>query len=250
MSIIFSVSPSYLDALYECSEDFDFKLQGYGSIESASRGLMSTNVLDVIGFIYLANRLPKNLKRLEVFLHKCDLMCSASRRSFIFAIKDKRQLGKLGLEQYKNVDFLFVNTETITNVLIRRDLFGTLLLTRFKPYVFAEHEDSLPEMGIPTLSYDPLFPTAVYKVLSEIPATGDYRYVRFVDQTLADLADSSEVLAALRDSRIKHSCGLDCSEDLVEVKRKIDTVDDVSLYCVYTALYRIICEEVHANGYQ
>lgn len=56
MSIIFSISPGYLDALYECSKDFDFKLQGYGNTESASQGLIHTNVLDIVGFVYMDNK--------------------------------------------------------------------------------------------------------------------------------------------------------------------------------------------------
>lgn len=249
MSIIFSISPGYLDALYECSKDFDFKLQGYGNTESASQGLIHTNVLDIVGFVYMDNKLPKDCTSLAKLLYKCDLVCSASRRSFIFAIKDRKQLSKLNLGQYKNVDFMFVDIEIVTNVLICRDIFGTLLLTRYKPYRFSEEDETLPEMSCHVLSYDPLFPTAVYNVLSKIQATGDYRYVRFVDQVLADLADSSDVLAALRDIRIKNSCEQECKEDLAEVKHRIDTVEDPSLYCMYIALYRIICKEVGSYDY-
>ena len=144
---------------------------------------------------------------------------------------------------------MFVDIEIVTNVLICRDIFGTLLLTRYKPYRFSEEDESLPEMSCHVLSYDPLFPTAVYNVLSKIQATGDYRYVRFVDQVLADLADSSNVLAALRDIRIKNSCEQECKEDLAEVKHRIDTVEDPSLYCMYIALYRIICKEVGSYDY-
>ena len=244
MSFIFAISPGYLDALYECSEDFEFKLQGYGNTESASRGTMYTNVQQIIGFIYMDNRLPKDLKGLDTLLWKCNLMCSASRRSFIFAIKDHKQLRKLELPKYSNLDFEFVEIETVTNVLIRRDLFGTLLLTRYEPYILEETNEVMPDVDCPVLNYEPLFPIAVYKVMSPIQNAGEYRYVRFVDQVLADLSDSSEILAMLRDIRIMYSCNQSYAESLAEVKAKIDDVDNSSMYCTYIALYRVICEEV------
>lgn len=245
MASIFAVSPDFLDSLIFESKDFDFSLQGYGTFECAIDGLLQINVKDIIGFIIMARRPPKNTGSMLDFLKKCNLMCSDSQRTVIFAFNDRiNTLARLGLkDRFPNINARLLQLDVITNITIRRDLFGTLLLSVYKPYLFNNDTQVYAnQFSIPVLSYEPLFSDLVYKVMEDITCFSNVNHTKFNDKHLEALQESNEILALLRELRILKKHHEDTRLFETGLISKIESITDTRQYCIYKALLKVVKE--------
>lgn len=136
MSVIFVISPTYLESLYKEALKYDFKLQGYGNVTNALKGLFKTNVSDIIGFAYVNTRLPTNLAHLKYFMSLCGMCCeySGKPKKFMFALHDFEGITDLFDRDFGNLDFSYLTLETMTDVEINRGIFGSILKNNYNPY--------------------------------------------------------------------------------------------------------------------
>lgn len=74
LKIIYVISPTFLKSLYKEALHYDFKLQGYGNVTNALKGLLKTNIDDILGFAYVNTRLPSNTQPLEFFIKTCGML--------------------------------------------------------------------------------------------------------------------------------------------------------------------------------
>lgn len=136
MSVIFIISPTYLNVLYKEALKYDFKLQGYGNVTNALKGLLKTNVSDIIGFAYVNTRLPTNLSHLKYFMSLCGMICehADTPKKFIIALQDTEGFEDLLDRDFGNIDFSHIPISTLTDIEVNRGIFGSILKNNYNPY--------------------------------------------------------------------------------------------------------------------
>ena len=245
MSAIFVVSPHYLEAIYNESTEFDFELVGYGNFNNAMNGLRYVNVNDILGFAYVADTLPKKIENLYKFLNTCNLICRYKKKLFLFCCHDQKGLKQLNLvDKYRNLEFKNVlDDDIITDVTIRRDIFGTILINNYQPYFF-KGRPAKPALGtIPTLEYSFLFTKQTLSVLSSVNKLKDSKNTLYFDKVYSDLATNYPLLAHMRRRLILSMFSEDCSEEDRIIQEMIADVTDNSLYAMYRSLFYLLRKE-------
>lgn len=248
MSInIFVISPEYLDALYTEALKFDFTLQGYGNIGLAMKGLQYTNISDIVGFLYMADNLPKDTEPLERFMTLCNAISSNLHMPFMFAIKNPAKLGKyLTLTKYDNLKFIVLKEmEEVTDLLIKRDIFGALLLERLEPYKLNESDQVTPvQPTIPVLEYKPVFSGFILSVFSHVDLSETLEDTLRSDKVYLELMKVSEIAANIRRLYITRKLGKPINSLSDNLKVSIEKVTDPGAYCNYKALFQLAVGEV------
>lgn len=137
LKIIYVISPTFLKSLYKEALHYDFKIQGYGNVTNAIKGLLKTNINDILGFAYVNTRLPQNVEPLKYFMYLCGILtdgCSESKR-FLFALQDNDGLEDLFTQDYGNLEFSYLpDIEAFTDLEINRGVFGSILKHNYNPY--------------------------------------------------------------------------------------------------------------------
>ena len=140
MGVIFVVSPDYLPALCEEAEKYQTSVMAFGSVELALEGLDRVMISDVIGFAFLGSRLPQNLNQFCEFLKLIDQYETRVKFKFLLDRKDTTYK-KINYNAFKNIDFYYASfDEVLTDQFVNKELFGSLLLDKFKPYRLGDSE--------------------------------------------------------------------------------------------------------------
>lgn len=203
MGSIIMVSPNYLEASYKEATKYDFTLQGYGSPNLASKGLLKVNSSAILGFVYLADKLPEDIVSFEEFLYRCNLISNGKK--FLFALLNWSNLGNLDLSKYDNLNFkLFKIDEVVTDTVINRYVFGSILLANYEPYIFNPTENmSLPSFGTYTLQYKAIFSELVLQCLHRVNLCNTYEETIEQDEVYHHYCNINSDLANFRAFYIK-----------------------------------------------
>lgn len=137
LKIIYVISPTFLKSLYKEALHYDFKLQGYGNVTNALKGLLKTNIDDILGFAYVNTRLPSNTQPLEFFIKTCGMLseCYDRPKKFLFALQDTTGLEDIFSQDFGNLEFSFLpDTDVYTDLEINRGIFGSILKYNYDPY--------------------------------------------------------------------------------------------------------------------
>lgn len=137
LKIIYVISPTFLKSLYKEALHYDFKLQGYGNVTNALKGLLKTNIDDILGFAYVNTRLPSNTQPLEFFIKTCGVLseCYDRPKKFLFALQDTTGLEDIFSQDFGNLEFSFLpDTDVYTDLEINRGIFGSILKYNYDPY--------------------------------------------------------------------------------------------------------------------
>lgn len=137
--MIFCCSSDYLKALEEESRAFRFNIQGYTSPKNSLDGLLSTNIIDIGGFVVIEELLTRS-KSLTKYLKTIDTLSefSAQRKRLIVSVgadDDVPQIKEylLGLN-LNNLDIYLDQFEELSDLYIKRKIFGMILLDLRRPY--------------------------------------------------------------------------------------------------------------------
>lgn len=237
MKVLFVVSPDYLDAVFAEAKKYDFYLQGYGNLESAYKGLMKTNISDILGFVYLADSLPDNLGPLAEFVKKCDILNES--RKFIFALRDTTNLQVL-LNQLKvsNIKIGYLpELEVITDSVINKDIIGSILLDSYKPYKLNETEvNDVKRFSVNRLHYEPLFSDSIFDCFGAVEKLATVEQTLNYDAFYNKYKDFNKVLTEIRKCFILREFG-----EVLDKKKLLELIkDEVEHYCEYRALVDIL----------
>lgn len=237
MKSIFMVSPNYLETCYEEALKYDFTLQGYGNFKAGSKGLLKINASDVLGFVYLATKLPEDLTDLYEFLYRCDLY---GKKKFLFALLDTTGLGILKYEDYPNLSFSLVKIdEVVTDVVINRDIFGTLLLANYEPYALHEEDASKNyNNDVYRLRYKPLISSYILECLKKVNVLDSFENTLLHDNVYHRYKDDESILADFRYYYVK-SFFYD-NLDNKNLYTLISDEKDSITYGIYKALISVI----------
>ena len=249
MKIIFVISPDYLEVIYNQAIGYDFYIQGYGSIEAAMQGLVKTNISDILGFAYVADKLDDDLNPLANFIDRCDMLVvnSKKRRKFIFALQDTTGLMNIfNIRKYEGIKAMYVpQLDVVTDVVINQNIFGSILLDNYKPYILKEDvKKESPNWTHKKLQYSPLFSQVYFDCLQPPDCLDSYEQTLLYDKVYQDFLGFNPILAKIRDVIIRREFNLDSNkEELIEL------VNDNTSFCIYRALIEIVFNEEVYNEF-
>lgn len=143
---IMVISPGYVDAVLGCMSNYNtFTITGFSNSKFACESLDKIPGNKYLGFSYIGDNLV-DIVGLKQLLCKIDLMYDGlvgdnyeDKIPFIFLLS-KKLGGKTGTydylkstltaETYNNIRFGYANFEYLSDKIIKRELFGTLLLNK------------------------------------------------------------------------------------------------------------------------
>lgn len=247
MKTIFAVSPDYLEVMYQEAIKYDFVLQGYGNIAMALQGLLQVNVSEILGFVVLVDNISNLKHDLYNLFFALDLIESPKKLLLV-----SRGQNPFNVEELKN-DYPHVNfhqlfgLEVITDEVINREIFGSILLDNYEPYVLEKKEVIVtrPEV-VNLLKYNPVIPSYVTNCLNEVLVLNTVDMTIEADEVLRTYDRDKSKLAIFRENYIYAICGLDINEDKLLSAIKEERGNQ-SMYCIYYALYRLI-KETHGKN--
>lgn len=241
MKSIFMISPDFLEVSYKEALKYDFTLQGYGNFVDGKNGLLKINRQDLLGFVYFATSLPENLEELMDFLHYCDLMGNNSM--FLFALLNTKGLSAINLTEFSNLCFAYLGIEeVVTDKVLNRDIFGTILLQNYEPYTFEEEKSEVPSVfSVERLQYRPIFSNYVLQCLSKVNLSDSFEKTVAYDEVYQNYSKDNELLAEIRKFYIEtffHD-----SIDNSYLFELIDQEDGSLNYGMYKALINLVSKE-------
>ena len=237
MKTIFMISPDYLESAFNETEKFSFELQGYGNFVTACKRLPYVNFTDILGFVYLCNQpCTAGTKEYEVMLSFINL-CNLSNTNKKFLIVSKSNLNDLipVLREYKNIRFsVLPNIEFITDKIFNKDIFGSILLDNYEPYVFHEEKPvSLGAYSSPSLGFRGVVPAALFDVENKVYVLENLNDTLENDVILSKY-EGNKIIQKLREIVILKTMGEDCDKAVVDFKELIEKLDS-KMYGVYLA---------------
>lgn len=177
MKVIIVISPEFLEAICKEGEKYSFQIQGYGSFLKAADRLIYTNVEDILGFAYLGRNLPERGteegKAMYRFLRLCNRMDANKKFLFLLQGQMRSEVTKT-LRPFKSLKIAYQDgIEFVTDTLINKQLFGSILLDNYEPYLLKEEkreEDYFlqRDFQIPITTFVPIVPEILFQVLEEV----------------------------------------------------------------------------------
>lgn len=241
MKSIIVISPHYLDAVYEESQKYDFRLFGYGTFACAKQGLLKVNCSDILGFAFVGTHLPisrsKEFKHMLEFFHMCDLL-NADKKFVIVTDEDSSPWTKI-FKKYKNLRFFGCSGyDFMSDIIINKNVFGSILLDSMEPYEFGNKKQDVISWHTPHLSYVPLFPD------TQIQCTAPIEFLGTMERTLSNDAIYQRFKtegAYLQSFRLYYiALTLKNSDEiqrsLSEIEQILDRQDDTGSFCSLYAL--------------
>lgn len=242
MKVVFMISPDFLSSAFKEAEKYSFELQGYGNFEMACKRLAYVNAADLLGFVYIC-KTPngvgtKEYKAMLEFFHLCDLI--GADKKFLMVSQGSFSDYLSDLRKFKHVRFaLLQNVEFITDTLLNRDVFGSILLDNYEPYIFKKEKPiSLGDYTCPTLEWKGIVPPALFDVEEKV------RPLENLEDTLEnDLVmqryKENPLICKLREAVIRKSTGEEWNNTLKEFDKMLDGLDNKQLG-IYLAYSRIV----------
>lgn len=253
MKVMYVVSPDFLLPFERESKDCSFYIQGYrdfvsytnedgSSYKSAISELYKTNINDILGFIILVDSLEPYIKDINTYLQEVNKVCKDNRRRVVIGsitAKSDRYLAQL--DPTPNIDLYRVtNIDIVTDVTIRRDLFGTILAGR-APYKFLDSKNNKRSyIELPTLKYNPIISKRILRVLNPVTLISEDfdKVLSYDDVYVGYLEEGDTILAYIRKMKIKNEMGKPISNNTEEDKRIYEEINKSPIKILYKALIK------------
>lgn len=215
MGVIFVVSSDYLSAVMQEFKKYHFQLQGYGTFHMASQGILRTNTVDILGIAILADRLPvkgsAEFNDMLEFLYRCDLI--GTNKKVLFLVKE--DVGSIlpNLQVLKHLRFYSAGKfDMVTDTLIQKNLFGSILLDCEDAYYFQEKPSiHLGNFTGETLSYVPILSKQLLSCIANFETLGSAKHTLEYDRYYTDFRKRKSNLALWRALYIKRCFGEEAS---------------------------------------
>ena len=196
---MYYVSPDYLRALYRESKSYSFKMKGYCSIEEGLKNLKFTNISDVLGFAIVLHEFPEELAPLINLINNINRVGKGKTLVLCSFYSDGLDLVLEHVDTSNLKFYVYTDLIDFTDVDIKRNIIGTILLNEIKPYKEDNHRDSIKiERSLDLPKYIPILPENIswlYEPL--IPAT-DYKRCIDVDPVILKAKSRDLIIYMLR----------------------------------------------------
>lgn len=252
MDTIFVISPQYLNVTYTESKKYSLAIHGYGSFRRACSGLLKTNVLDILGFAFIGNALPESdseeFECMKKFLRKVNLL--QANKKFVFVVLDGITLSNEYLRSLSYVRFFVAqNMQCMSDTVINKNVFGSLLLDKYKPYQRIPDADSFSpnEFTIPTMHVEPLISDYVLQCIKDPYSFSSIDDALKNDEIYNAYFDANNPLMFARYLLLMKKVGAFSEDKSNELNTKfyqmIDTVKSNQLRCIYVSIFEHVWRE-------
>lgn len=236
---MYVISPHFLKPIVAESNDFSFAIKGYPTVSEGRKHFTYTNIEDIMGFIFCFYELPKKLRPLADFVSYLDTLCD---KPVVICCCEKDGMDLLLKNIVHDRIKLFVRcpVEDMTDVVIRRDLFGTIIRETLEPYPeLTPKEEPKQSYVNKSIRYESILPNDIDRLYESIPIVRNYALAVKSDKSFLYLKDRSELLAYLRrlQIQVKYSC---VSEDDRDRFNNLVADDENRLF--YKSLYELVRE--------
>ena len=212
MKVLYVISPDYLDAVIKETKEYTFAIQGYRNFTEANEALHSQNIKDVLGFIYISDRMPEYFTDVYEFIDRCSIM-TGKDKTFLIVCKDSKDV-KDFLDYLEVCDLtlkVIAGYEVLTDVIIRNAV-STILMTQMKPYVETDTieepmEDDDTSLS-PTLHYEQIFEPNVLDITMPVLKMSSVEETIRYDNIILKYRLEDEITYALRLAYIKANFGI------------------------------------------
>ena len=197
---------------------------------------MKTNISEIIGFIFVANELTYKKESHKEFIDTCNILCRNKRRKFIYALRNSKGLSDvLKKANYDNLNMTYLpDFEILTDTVINKQLFGSVLLDIHEPYLLHEEEKKGVVMQNPKLQFQPLFSEYILNCLSPIDKLNTLEDTKINDSVYQEYLKDEVDLAFIRECMINKLFGIDYDKD--KLRDIVDRREEAQQYCMYRAL--------------
>jgi hypothetical protein len=229
-----------MKALIEESKGFNFRLQGYGKISSARKGLQKININRLIGFIYLSDNVSDEIA-LREFIILLDKMCVRKTKRFVFALKEGNNLESLLKDiEIKNLEIYYQEYDDLTDVVIKRYLFGTVLSLDSTLYKHNRKNEIHNFYSLPSIKFDPIYSSLQLKVLDPVRERETLEEAEKDDLYIPLVKSLSPIYTLLRRYVIRLHYKSDTSVILKLLEEEINKIpSNKSRYSIYILLKMI-----------
>lgn len=238
--IIYCVSPDYARYILNESRPFSFDVKIFPSCEIAYDNLVSNNQNNILGYILLYDEIPEDPSDMINFINFINLV-GDKETVVILAIRHAK--GFNILMQYleiDNIEFLHITDfECVTDTFIKRNLFGSILIRKFPPYMDKVTTFSSSSKFQLNDRLFPILPKDILAILSPIERLITLQYTLESDSVLNEFKDNS-LVHYLRLNRIKKAFGEETDYD--------GMMDRVESSGVNKVLYSVVCMMIE-GGY-
>lgn len=241
MKVVFVISPDFLESILKESEKYSFEIQGYGNFKTACKRLMCVNATDLLGFVYLSKTPCKvgseEYKSMLEFLHLCDL-AEMNKKFLIMSQASLTDFSSLA-SKYKSIRFaLLQNIEFVTDNVLNKDVFGSILLDNYEPYKFSKEKPVvLGDYSCPRLEWKGLLPPALFEVEEKVHPLEELEDTLENDVVMMKYKNNP-LISKLRELVIRKTVGKEHSEALQEYYQLLEKVDrkQVGVYLAYAQI--------------
>lgn len=236
MKIIYVVSPDFLEALYTEAKKYTFCIQGYGNLNDALTGLLKTNISDILGFCYVGTELFYEKSMISDYLKTCNMLCRNNAKKFIFALQNSKGLAEvLQMSEFGNLKVSYLpDFEILTDTVINKQLFGSILLDNYEPYLLRDEQSAVVKAENPALQYQTLFSDYVLQCLDPVDKLATFEDTKLNDSIYQEYVNDKSDLAYIRECKIRKL--FDISYDRKVIAEIIERREGAQQYCVYRAL--------------
>ena len=166
---MYVVSPEYLMPIVEQSKDYSFKVKGFSDCTRAYNNLAGTNQANILGYILVYEEVPDNSTDLVEFINFVNLI-GTKDTIVLVAFRDTDGFEQLMyFLELDNITFMYYNDfEVLTDLVIRRNLFGSILVRKFRPYRDIDEPLNLVTTYNQNSNIVPVLPKDILVILSPI----------------------------------------------------------------------------------
>lgn len=229
MKSIIIISPHYLESIFKESKKYSFMIHGYGTAQKAKNSLIYANLEEILGFALVYDTLPsansKEFKDIVEFARLCNSMKS-NRKFLVVTRGNAAELGA-SLKEFKNLRFFVVqNLEYITDVVINKNVFGSILLDNYQPYELRKEEKvSINDIESTTLSFTPCIPGYLFEIFTKVLKLETVEDTVLYDKCYLKYKTINPIVADLRRIFIMEQFSEDTSDEEVLLLKQIETLD-------------------------
>ena len=235
---IYLVTPDYMLAIIEESKDYSFSIKAYSDEEMAYKNLAFTNQTSILGYLLVYEELPEDLTDLIIFINFLNLIGSKDT-VVLLAVNDPSGLEDYLLPNLKtnNINFMyFTEYEIMTDLVIRHNLFGSIIINKFDPYIENVNIPNFVTSFNSNKNLVPVLPNDILLIFNPIYKLDTIEVTIKHDEVMKNHSDNS-LVSYIRLNRIYAMFGKEV--DYGGMLFRVNSASNID-----KVLYRVVCQVI------
>lgn len=240
---VYCISNCYLKALLRESKEYSFDAKLYYSCQEGLKNLVNTNASEIIGYVILLDKLPDDEDELLALIDFINAINEISDNTpLVLALSNSEGYEQLG--EYVSSDnlkvFLIDGFEMLTDVDIKRDIYGSIVKYLYNPYCDNNDTVLVNYNDEPSCIIEPIYRSAIQSLCDPVINAPTLRDALENDETLMNIDKADEVARFLRTLEIKLKYNSSDNDYYTQFENLIKTVKSGEDVIIINSLYNLI----------